>query len=720
MKIFGLRFKQAGKRADTVPPEKQAAKKAGKQRAAFWGNIRIAPKLMAGFLVIALLCAAMGTYSIISTSSISGTSKELYSNVLLPTKNLTGAIEAFDKQRIVLRQVLINDDKTYRQAYISDINSNDVKFRSQLSMIKSLIPEESTEKYTELETNYETYSKGMGEAIEHLKSGDMAYIEDSLSNGALGDAETYAQQALDNLLYAISTDALADSTDNSKTADSVFLITVIAAGGVIILSILIGLFTARNISKPIKKLTANVKMLAAGETDIDVSEEVTKDEVGQIQQAFRTILQVIKDLTADTDMLISAAAQGELSVRADAEKHQGAYRKIVEGINMTLDAMISPMVESANVLGELAVGNLNVSVTGDFEGDFAMIKNGVNNTIEALKGYIVEITNVLGRVASGELDLHIEQEYKGDFIALKDSINKSIIAFNDVLRDIDTAAQEVAAGAIQLSSGSMTISQGAAEQSSALEDLTVSLSDMSKQTARNAERADKANEISLAAKNDALTGNKSMQSLQTAMKEIDEASSNISKIIRVIDDIAFQTNILSLNAAIEAAKAGAYGKGFAVVADEVRSLAARSAKAAQETAVLIENSAKKTKAGTEIADETAKALLKIVEGVEKTVVLSGEIAAASSEQAKGIDKINAGIEQLSQVVQMNSATSQESAASSEQLSAQADTLKEMVGRFKLKGSAMREQRKAFEQPEKHEDKKMPDRIILSDSEFGKY
>lgn len=481
------------------------------------------------------------------------------------------------------------------------------------------------------------------------------------------------------------------------------------------MSILSGVLIARSISRPIKKLTANVKLLAAGETDIKLSDITTKDEIGQMREALRTIIKAIKDLSEDTDMLISAAAEGQLSVRADADRHHGAYRKIVEGINATLDATINPIMESATVLNELANGNLSTAVKGDFAGDFAIVKNALNNTIETLKGYIEDISFVLDQMAHGVLTARVEMEYKGDFIALKDSINKSIRAFNDVLREIDTAAKEVAMGTVQLSNGSQLISQGAAEQANSIEELKKSLEAVSEQTELNAERAGKANELSLVAKENAEKGNEKMKALQAAMQDINDSSAGISNIIKVIDDIAFQTNILALNAAVEAARVGVHGKGFAVVAEEVRNLAARSAAAAQQTTELIETSVEKTNAGTKMADETAKALLEIVSGVEKTVDLSGEIASASSTQSADIKRVGKGIEQLSQVVQTNSATAQEAAASSEELSSQADMLKEMVGRFKLD-----DDEKADVEREEAAAQDGQTRISLSDDEFGKY
>ena len=287
----------------------------------------------------------------------------------------------------------------------------------------------------------------------------------------------------------------------------------------------------------------------------------------------------------------------------------------------------------------------------------------------------------------------------------------------------------------------VALSQGATEQASSIEELSASIEQVSSQTKTNAENANKANNLAEQAKNYAITGNTQMQGMLKAMDDINESSSNINKIIKVIDDIDFQTNILALNAAVEAARAGQYGKGFAVVAEEVRTLAGRSANAAKETTALIEDSIKKVVEGTRIAKETADALEKIVDQVKTVSDLVSDINSASNEQATAIAQIDQGIMQVSQVVQENSATSEQSAAASEELSGQAEVLRDLVGKFKLKRGIAKgnyfeelspeilEMLKKISENRKAEEKQgdmqinaasKMESIDLSESEFGKY
>ncbi len=680
---------QAG--IESVKTKKNGAKrtgikKNGKQRQSFFSNMRIATKILAGFLVVAALSTAMGIYAASNLKDISASSKKIYANILLPSKTMYDLNQSCEESCRTLRQSLLLDDEDdlTLMAGLSEITKNLEEISLDFSTIESLIPSDKSEAYQTAKQSYDAFASLLQTAVQSIQNGNKQDVINDLTNsGDLKQAESRLRDALGDLMFAITGDASGIATKNDRTSESVFLITVTAIGAVLALSLLIGIIISRGISRPVKKLTSNIMRLATGETDIDIETVKTKDEVGQMREAARTIVGTIKELEKDTEMLASAAAEGHLTVRADAGKHQGAYQKIVDGMNATLDAMNAPIRESAKVLEDLAKGNLDAAVTSEFNGDFALIKHALNETIKTLKGYISDITYVLGEMAEGVLTVKIDSEYQGDFAAIQTAINKNIESFNKVLAEINIAAREVSSGTEQVSESSQSISLGASSQASALDELSATVSQIAEQTKSNAQRAQKASHLSLEVKDSAINGNEKMKALLDAMKDIDNASASISKIIKVIDDIAFQTNILALNAAVEAARAGIHGKGFAVVAEEVRNLAAKSAEAAKETAVLIDGSIKKIKAGTEIADVTADAFGEIVKSIETTASLSNEISVSSSEQAVGINQVNNGILQLSDVVQSNSATSEEMAASSEEISGQAALLKDMVGRFAL-------------------------------------
>jgi len=238
-------------------------------------------------------------------------------------------------------------------------------------------------------------------------------------------------------------------------------------------------------------------------------------------------------------------------------------------------------------------------------------------------------------------------------------------------------------GADQVSVSAQSLSQGATQQASAIEELASTIEHIAGQVKKNAESTSKVKNLITDTSSEVSNGNKQMAEMLKAMNDINNSSSEISKIIKVIDDIAFQTNILALNAAVEAARAGAAGKGFAVVADEVRNLAGKSAQAAKNTTELIEDSIIKVQEGTVIANSTANSLNEIVKSVDEISNLIVSIDKASEQQSSSIQEVTLGIEQISTVVQTNSATAEESAAASEELSGQATMLGELIAKIKL-------------------------------------
>jgi methyl-accepting chemotaxis protein len=346
----------------------------------------------------------------------------------------------------------------------------------------------------------------------------------------------------------------------------------------------------------------------------------------------------------------------------------------------------NPLAMVTKIAGLLAVGDIEVDsvINGD---QTYLRKDELGKLSSAFMDLIASTREQVAatqKVAGG--DLTTDVKVRSDNDALGKGLTSVVDNLNDLAVNIITASGQVASGANLVSDSSMALSQGATQQASAIEELTASLEEISSQTTLNAQNAERANALAVNAKKNAENGDTQMSEMLKAMDAINVSSSNINKIIKVIDDIAFQTNILALNAAVEAARAGQHGKGFAVVAEEVRTLAAKSANAAKETTAMIEGSIKNVEAGIKIANETAGALKKIVTEVSNAAELVGSIAVASNEQALGIEQLNQGIMQVSQVVQSNAATSEESAAASEELASQADKLKEVVSIFKVRQS----------------------------------
>ncbi|MCL2059207.1 MAG: methyl-accepting chemotaxis protein [Oscillospiraceae bacterium] len=303
-----------------------------------------------------------------------------------------------------------------------------------------------------------------------------------------------------------------------------------------------------------------------------------------------------------------------------------------------------------------------------------------------LKRYIEDISDKLRHMSEGNLDLDVDIDYVGDFMPIKNALVKIISALNDTLYQINDASHLVADGAKQIANGAQSLAQGSTEQAASIEQLSASISDMAVKTNHNSDIAREAAVLSGSIKENAEMGSMQMDEMMQAVKDINEASSQIGKVMKVIDDIAFQTNILALNAAVEAARAGQHGKGFAVVAEEVRSLAAKSAEAAKDTSGFIENSIDKANMGLNIATRTSDSLHEIVDGINRSADIVMQIAQSSEEQSQAITQINTGIDQVAKVIQQNSTTAQDSAGASEQMSGQSDMLAQTIAQFQLKGA----------------------------------
>ncbi len=550
-------------------------------------NLKIAAKLIVGFVIVAVIAGVVGAVGIYNIQKINALDTDMYERHTSTMPDLADIARTYLRQRVSVRDLYLEEDAAERQTIIDSFKESDNQIEiSKDNFQKGIRTEDMQTLFDELCRNLDEFVPYRDSIIELIQAGKMDEALDLMMGSKGKEIGDNMQKSTDSLME-LKTLRAKEASDNNTAAAmtaTVTMIIVVAAG--VLMAILLGVLISRMISKPVNKMVLAAGQLALGDVNANVTAD-TKDEIGRLAEAFAGMVDNIKKqaLTAE-------------------------------------------------------------------------------------------------RIAAGDLTVMVEVRSENDLLGKK--LSEMVEKNNEIMTNINNASEQVAAGSQQVSDSSIALSQGATEQASTVEELSASIEEISSQTKLNAQNADQANKLAELSKTNAMQGNTQMKEMLKAMEDINEASSNIYKIIKVIDDIAFQTNILALNAAVEAARAGQHGKGFAVVAEEVRTLAARSASAAKETAEMIEGSIKKVDGGTKIAKDTAVALNDIVNSIDQVAVLVNDIALASNDQAAGISQINQAILQVSEVVQSNSATSEESAAASEELSSQSVMLKEMVGKFKLR------------------------------------
>ena len=352
---------------------------------------------------------------------------------------------------------------------------------------------------------------------------------------------------------------------------------------------------------------------------------------------------------------------------------------------ITKKRILGPVIAVRDQMGEISRGNLSAEFPLEPDtSEIGMLVESSHETKKELKKYISDIDSKLAQMAQGKMDLSIGSDYRGEFQPIQRAMSQILDSLNNALFQINQTAGQVSQESEKMAMDSQTLSNGAVQQASAVQQLSASIQTLSDQVSSTSVDADNAREASMNAAAQLEACNEKMAELTTAMKDISEASQQISGIIRTIEDISFQTNILALNAAIEAARAGSAGKGFAVVADEVQSLANKSSIAAQDITRLIKNSMNLVEHGTELSAESTRTLEVGVAGARRSTELVERIAVSAGEQAESLAQLTMGMEQISGVVQTNASTAEKSASSAQELRSQSEELSESVQRFKLR------------------------------------
>jgi methyl-accepting chemotaxis protein len=679
----------------------------------------------------------------------------------------------------ILEAALTSDDRL-RTTILEKAESRLVSAERSLAGIEKQIKDEKElRQLTEFKTNFDSLRGDLALAIREIRTGDRAKATKEILEMAAGGKKASMGKASQELGQSLLVGAKQKSDTNTVHATSSIQDIQIYTLAALVLAIVLAMMLVRRVMalfvqmkketenvaasakegrvfatraavagafpecktvmeginqmldaflEPLKVTTKYLENVSQGNIPPKITDEY-KGDFNILKTNMNACSDAVNLLNDDMTMLTKGAQDGRLDIRADASKHQGDFRKIVQGVNDTLDAVTGPLAMAAKCIDDIAKGSIPAKITDNYNGDFNTIKTnlnqcfdsinrlvadaemlskaavegklsiradaqdhtgdyrkivqGFNGTLDALQAPIEESTKVLERLAERDLRARVQGEYHGDHTKIKNSVNTTGQALHDAMLRVSVAVEQVSAASGQIASSSQSVADGASQQASALEETASSLESMGAMTKRSSDNAQQANGLAQTVRNAATEGAAVMGLMGESMTKIRASAEGTSQIIKDINEIAFQTNLLALNAAVEAARAGEAGRGFSVVAEEVRSLALRSKEAAMKTEELIKESVHQAEEGEVTSKNVSAVLNEIVSGVSKVTEIIAEISASSKEQSAGIDQINRAVTEMGKVTQQNAANSEESSSAAAELSSQSDELASMIALFQL-------------------------------------
>lgn len=644
----------------------------------WFNNLRIAPKLLISFLLVSLVAGIIGYVGINEIRKAADADERMYAQATVPITQVADLNSAFLKIRVSVRDMMLA--RSPQEA--ANCRENLKKLKIEITGLQSEY--EKTLRSEEEKRYFQVFSAGVRDCFANLEH-FTAVLDSGNKDEALaylrGDFLTVAK-SMDGALSKMreSKVLLAKTTAESNVAlagaASTTMICFVVVG--VGLAVVLGLWIASKVGKPLKAIAESCERLADGDLDQDIS-LVANDEVGMLANAFRRITDAQKQLAAAAKRI----ADGDLAVVITERSEKDVLSRSMQQVLKSLSGLVG---ETVSLTKSAADGQLHDRGRAEkFSGGYRDVIQGVNNTLDAVIVPIDEAMAILEKVAQRDLTARITGEYKGEFSRIKEVLNRAVENLDQALKQVARGSDQVAEAAGQISSGSQALSQGSSEAAGSLEEISSSLQEMSSMTKQNTMNAKEAQKLSENARSTTVNGVDSMKRLSDAMNQIKESSDSTARIIKTIDEIAFQTNLLALNAAVEAARAGDAGKGFAVVAEEVRNLAMRSAEAAKNTAGLIAESVANSEGGVAINQEVLKNLEEINLQINRVTEMMTEIAMASDQQSHGIEQVNAAVGQMNQVTQHTAANAEESASAAEELASQAAEMRGMVRAFTLSG-----------------------------------
>ncbi len=668
-------------------------------------NLSIKKKLFFIFILLIVVSASIGYTGIHDINIIKNADDKLYQQVTVPLSQLELMSTNFEIAKACFKDmVLVHDSSAKVQLIEKRKEASVIITNAAAAFAKTLVNDEDKKIFNEFAQNrpvlLDKVSKYEGLVLSGDSASALAYLEGNF-NTFLSKEESLIKDLVDSKVQLGK--EISEENSGLASSSAEYMIIYMVLG--IIASLILWYLLVTVLVKPFGKVNdmitemgkghlsfrmnlgrkdefgkvggtldqfaddlqkyviGSMKRISEGDFGFEIPPKDNRDEIAP---ALNLTTQTLKELKAETDEMRQNAADGNLEKRGDANKFNGGYKTIIEGFNNTIDEIIIRVREAQAIMEQMSQGDLSARMTGEYKGNYQRLQRYVNNLGDSLSSTLREVVDAISATSSTS-------------------------------SQISSSTEEMAAGVEEQS-------QQASEVAASVDEMTKTILDTTKNATQATNASKQYGDIAKEGGkvvNDTIEGmNKIADVVQKSAQTVQQLGKNseqIGEIIQVIDDIADQTNLLALNAAIEAARAGEQGRGFAVVADEVRKLAERTTKATKEIAAMIKQIQKDTdgavvsmeegtkivEAGKQLADKAGNSLKQIIDGAEKVVDIITQVAAASEQQSASSEEISKNIEAISSVTQQSSAGIQQIARAAEDLNRMTDNLEHIVAKFRL-------------------------------------
>ncbi|EMR0603338.1 methyl-accepting chemotaxis protein [Stenotrophomonas maltophilia] len=694
-------------------------------------NVRVAWRLGLGFGLLLLLVAAVvatgATASVVQKRAM----QQVVDVSVAKVRLLSQMLDANNQMMVVRREMLIRqgDDRSSDEKRIADLVK---RYEASWSAYQALPGDAEGKAIAETIATKRAIARPLNkQTSELMEQGDYPGAV-ALTLGPVQDAANGWNKALSDGVDFEEKESRKAAAEAIRLGERSLLQLLVLGGVALLAGIAASVMIGRSLTGPLARAVNLAERLSKGQLDQEFRLG-GRDELTQLGEAMASVRQSVQAAIGAQLQMAEQHEAGAIRYRMDASAFPGDFGRMVQATNSLVESHVQVELLMAEVMQRYAIGDLSRDLpdypgekgtltrtlaavkqslmainaqidelaraarAGDFtmRGDAAAFQYQFKAMVEHLNGMmassqasIADVSDVLRAISHGDLTARMDGEYDGVFARMRDDANTTTAQLTGIVRGIQVAADSINNAAQELAAGNNDLSRRTEQQAANLEEAAASMEELTSTVRQNAELARQADSEAHAAGAAVRETEQAMAQMASVMGEIDQSSARISEISTVIDGIAFQTNILALNAAVEAARAGEQGRGFAVVASEVRTLAQRAGVAAKEIKELIEDAAAKVKSGLAVTVESEAAIARVAQASSRTTQLMSDIAAASKEQAAGIEQVNQVVVQMDQVTQQNAALVEEATAASRALEEQAHALTTSVSVFKVEGASV--------------------------------